>query len=89
LKTDPGRLDLSPYEIAKLTEVTERYANLDDWDLVDLTHEFAEYQRNYRNGTSTTIPLEHILEACGQAAEIDYIVGEARAHKRLATLLGE
>lgn len=89
LREDPGRLDLSPCEIGKLTDVTERYANLDDWELVDITHEFGEFQRNFREGTSTTIPLEHILEACGQSAHVDHVVGEALAQKRLATLLGE
>lgn len=89
LKKDPGRLDLSPYEIEKLTEVSERYTGKDDWQIASDTHEFEEYRRNYQEGRSTTIPLEHILEATGQSDAIDYVLQQADAQRRFDREFGE
>lgn len=36
---------LSRYELAKLREVAARYADVDTFDLADLTHEFAEWRQ--------------------------------------------
>jgi uncharacterized phage-associated protein len=65
LLKDPGRLDLSPYEIEKLAEVSNRYRLTDTWAVADETHDFGEYVACYVEGTSTTIPLEKILGELG------------------------
>ena len=43
----PGRGALSKGIVNKLTEITERYRQLDDWELSERTHEFQEWTRHY------------------------------------------
>jgi len=78
LAEDPGRSRLSRYEIAKLTDVSERRAYDDDWDVAAETHDFPEYQKNYREGTSTPIPFEDILEGVGRSADRAAVLQDAR-----------
>lgn len=61
--TDPGRDDLSRIEVRKLIEVSERYRDLDDDEIGDLTHEFPEYIKNYVQDTSRPISLQSKLDA--------------------------
>lgn len=66
LKSDPGRSELSKYEIAKLNEVSERFEHLSTWKLADKTHEFEEWLQNKPPiGSSKTIPLGQIIDAVG------------------------
>ncbi len=72
LVNDPGRGQLSPGEVEKLTEVSERYRNQDHWELSDLTHDFPEWKRHWPDdgeGGSYPIPWEDILAAQGEGAE--------------------
>lgn len=83
MKEDPGRLDLSPFEIDKLTEVSERYRPMDSWEVAEKTHDFPEWKESHSPGSSKTIPLERILAAAGfSAEEVRQIIAEAEAHKR-------
>lgn len=60
----PGRGNLSPCIIDKLKEVSDRYQGADSWDIVEKTHSFPEWIKNYPgNGGSAVIPLGDILEA--------------------------
>jgi uncharacterized phage-associated protein len=82
LHTDPGRLDLSPYEIEKLTEISERFRFMDTWSLVELTREFGEWKRHHQDATPQTIPLEDVLRELGfSEAEIDDIRKETEAQR--------
>jgi uncharacterized phage-associated protein len=73
-KQDPGRSSLSRYEIEKLTEVSERHADDDDWEVAKITEEFGEYRRNYKDGSSRKIPLEHVVEAVGRSDDKNAIL---------------
>jgi uncharacterized phage-associated protein len=84
LLKDPGRLELSPYEIEKLIEVSNRHRLDDTWDVAEATHEFGEYLACYQEGTSRTIPLEKILAELGFSdSDIAAIRQDAEANLRL------
>ncbi len=87
LNNDPGRLALSPFEIDKLNAVTERYQNVDIWELSELTHEFVEWQDSFQKGTSRPIPSEKLLKEVGFSnEEIAGIVDDANAHSAGGTV---
>jgi uncharacterized phage-associated protein len=87
LHGNPGVRSLSRYEIERLAKTAEEYRNTDDWAIVEQTHTFKEWRDNYREGTSVTIPLEHMLEAVGRAEEQDEILQEAERTTVLRRLL--
>src|SRR6516165_6657778 len=62
LVADPGRGELSKGIVEKLTEVTERYRDIDDWELSERTHEFPEWIEHY-HGDAAPIPWESIVRA--------------------------
>jgi uncharacterized phage-associated protein len=62
LVTDPGRDELSKAVVQKLTEVRERFRDVDDFELSELTHAFPEWVKHY-NGGSSPIPWEDLLTA--------------------------
>jgi len=72
-----GNEKLSRYEIAKLRELTKRYEDKNEWELVEITHEFPEWKRNDPGPSSKPIPLAHILAALGRSADESAIVQEA------------
>ena len=86
LAKDPGRSELSAAEVRLLTETFDRYASLGEWDLVELTHGFPEWIKNYPDeaaDTSRTIPFDDLLEAVGlhgedKQAVLDDLAEEAR-----------
>ncbi len=85
---EPGVLSLSRYEIGKLDEVAARYRDMDDWQLVGITHEFPEWEMNHKEGTSTDIPLQDIIQAVGRSAEQEAILQDAERTNALNKLFG-
>jgi uncharacterized phage-associated protein len=82
LVADPGRGELSKGIVSKLTEVTERYRQLDDWELSERTHEFQEWTRHYSpEGGTAPIPWQEILEAQGKAAMISAVERDEAARQ--------
>ena len=73
LKQDPGRGKLSKGEIEKLTEVTERFRTMDDWELSEYTHEFPDWKKHHEPGASTPIPWREMLEAQGKAELVEIV----------------
>jgi uncharacterized phage-associated protein len=68
LVKDPGRSELSAAEVRTLSDTFDRYASMGEWDLVEITHDFPEWLKNYPDesiDTSCTIPFEDLLEAVG------------------------
>ncbi|CAN5903558.1 hypothetical protein BH23PLA1_BH23PLA1_06180 [soil metagenome] len=88
LRSEPGRGRLSKYEIEKLTEVSDRYRRLDDFDLSELTHQFPEWQRNYRSCTSTPISWVHVLESKGREELVQMIEEDEAARRTLHEMFG-
>jgi hypothetical protein len=88
LLADPGVGKLSKVELAKLTELVERFWNLDDEDLSELTHGFPEWQRNAPVAKgSKKISTEHVLEALGLKDQIESLRKETAAESELDALL--
>ncbi|HZL37663.1 MAG TPA: Panacea domain-containing protein [Tepidisphaeraceae bacterium] len=86
---DPGIAKLSKIELAKLDEVIQRYWWIDDDELSNITHGFAEWKRNEPpRGGRNFIPTEHVLEALGFGqGDIEKFRHEARAEHELDSLL--
>lgn len=79
LVKDPGVSELSRFEIRMLTETFEQFASRDDWEIVEETHGFPEWDKNYPDrsaNTSRTIPLEDLIDAVGQSAEKKEVILE-------------
>jgi uncharacterized phage-associated protein len=89
LTKDPGVLTLSRYEIGMLTMTAEANRETDDWELAQKTHSFADWAKNYREGTSTPIPFEDIIEAVGRCEDRDEILQDAEETRILNRILGE
>lgn len=68
LVNDPGDSELSDEDVELLTEVSEKYGKMTGWQLVDLTHKFPEWIKNYPDpsqNTSRRIHIHDILDAVG------------------------
>jgi uncharacterized phage-associated protein len=89
LVSDPGRRELSKGIVQKLTEVTERYRQLDDWELSERTHEFPEWRSHYSpEGSPAPIPWQEILDAQGKAAMIPSVERDEAARQVFDEVFG-
>ena len=80
LVRDPGLSELSASEVRTLTGVSEKYSSFNDWDLVELTHDFPEWLKNSPEesaNTSHPISFEDLLVALGLSADKDAILEDA------------
>ena len=59
---DPVCGDLSKSIVEKLSDITERYRNIDDWEISEQTHEFKEWADHFK-GSAPPIPWPDILHA--------------------------
>ncbi len=89
---EPSPASLSEYEIKTLIAVSEELSDKDDWEVVDLTHQFPEYRQHYVDDTSRPIPAESIIDAVGRSQEkreiLDHI-GAAQQIDRLLEIAGD
>jgi len=86
---DPGNGKLSKYEIGKLRELSERFSDRNEWDMVEFVHEFPEWKKNNPGKSSKPIPIEDILEAIGRLADKDAIEQDARDQAAFNRLFAE
>lgn len=75
---DPGIGRLNRYEVRKLEEVSARFANHNDWELVEHTHTLPEWIKNNPGKSSKEIPTRDILDAVGLSAEADRILADLK-----------
>jgi uncharacterized phage-associated protein len=87
LRNDPGRGELSRGEIEKLTEVTDRYRDVDDWALSEATHEFEEWSRNFTESDVASIPWRDVLAAQGREELVEIIERDEADRDRLGRIL--
>jgi uncharacterized phage-associated protein len=78
LVADPGRDELSKGIIKKLADVTERYRNIDDWELSEHTHQFREWAAHHDGGASP-IPWQDILLAQDKPEMVAIVEREEQA----------
>jgi uncharacterized phage-associated protein len=76
LAHDLGPSALSRREVNLLNEVSAERLGRDDFDVAQETH-FEEWEKNHHEGTSTAIPLEHLIEAVGRSKDKDAILRDA------------
>ena len=79
---------LSRYEIGLLNEISDKYQGYDTWDVAEATHH-EEYKKNYRDGTSTTIPFEDLITAVGRKKDKDTILRDAEEKADFDELFSE
>lgn len=84
LRVDPGVKNLSKAIEVKLQEVAERYRFYDQYQMVDITHEFPEWAE-YRPqaGRSRLIPPEAVVAAMGRSPEFADHVDELESQRQL------
>jgi uncharacterized phage-associated protein len=90
LLEDPGRSKLSVAEVRILTEISERYQESDEWDLVEITHKFPEWDKNFPDktaNTSQTISFEDLIDAVGLTQEKQTILDEAKEEAEIDRIL--
>ncbi len=86
---DPGRANLSACVIDKLQEVSRRYRDMNNWDLVEATHKFPEWIKNYPEGRPGVIPVEDILEAMqAEAGTLEVIREEEAIRRQMEQIIG-
>ncbi|HLX60344.1 MAG TPA: Panacea domain-containing protein [Planctomycetota bacterium] len=69
LTKNPGVDALSQFDVAILKQIAQKYRARSSWNVVELTHEFPEWKRNYVPKSSRAIPLTDILHAVGRSDE--------------------
>lgn len=72
LESEPEVGRLSRHEVELLNSVADEHAGKDDWEIVEYTHAFDEWKKNYPNlaeDTSKLIPLEDVIDATGRTAD--------------------
>jgi len=92
LTDDPGVMRLSKYEIDKLNTVSDRLAATDDYDVAELTHQFAEWVKNYSNAAadiSPAIPLADVIDAVGRGADKSALLQDASDEAAFTKLFAE
>jgi hypothetical protein len=90
LVDDPGHADLNRFEIRKLRELSDRYREHGDWDLVEVTHGFPEWTKHDPGASSEPIPLEDILAAVGHSPErVEEIIRDAEQVGKIRRLFHE
>jgi hypothetical protein len=73
--------------VVKLTEVTERHRQMDDWELSEWTHGFKEWVDHYK-GDSSFIPWQAILLAQDKPEMVDVVVREESARQTIDDIFG-
>lgn len=79
LLRDPGVSELSAAEVRTLTTTFDRHQTLSEWELVEITHGFQEWWKNYPDrsaNTSRTIPFADLLDAVGLQNEKPAILND-------------
>ncbi len=79
LLKDPGVSELSVAEVRTLTDTLECHQTMTEWDLVEITHDFDEWCKNYPDSsanTSCTIPFSDLLDAVGLQNEKPAILSD-------------
>jgi uncharacterized phage-associated protein len=88
LVADPGRGELSRGVVEKLTEITSRYREIDEFDLSEQTHRFPEWVQHYFQGGSNPIPWQDILAAQDRSEMIAVVERDEQARQTLDDLFG-
>jgi uncharacterized phage-associated protein len=89
LKKKPDRRALTKRETEKLIEATNRYRDLTDEELSEVSHGFPEWLSHFQGGTSTPIPWSEVLAQQGKGDLIPIIVQDEADRQELESLFGK
>jgi len=73
----PGNSELSRHEIELLDSVSTDHMKYDEWEIVDFTHQFAEYKKadaTRTHGRSVLIPFEDVIDGVQRSGDKDSIL---------------
>lgn len=87
MTNDPGVGMLSKHELRKLRDVADKFALMNEWDIVRETHKFEEWIKNSAADTTKRIPVEDILRAVGRADDIEAIAKNEKDRAEIDRLL--
>jgi uncharacterized phage-associated protein len=76
LQSEPSVGKLSRHEVSILNDVVDSRQHLNDWDVVDETHGFEEWVKNYPNrdeNTSRPISLNDLIDGVGRSTDAESI----------------
>ena len=88
----PGNFQLSRSEIKKLQEVSDRYQDSDEWDMVVICHQLPEFVKNDPMKTTQKvrpIPLDDILEAVDRLRDKADIIRDANEDIGFSRFFGD
>ena len=89
LVEDPGLANLSRFDVETLERVAEEHRSRDEWELVEFTHKFPEWQKNDPGDSQIKwIPFTDIFEALGRTVDPE-IEEEAKEDRAFARLFGD
>ena len=80
---------LSRAEIARLQDISRRFEDLSEWDLVEINHEFEEWKKNQPPRKSMKpISLEDMLEGVGKTEYLESILQEQKDREIYEQIFG-
>ena len=85
---EAGEDRLSEHDKSVISEVMDCHGHLDQFQLCDLTHEFAEWRNNDPGSSSCPIPLRDILEALGRHEAAKAVEQAQREDQHFASIFG-
>ena len=88
LVADPGQGDLSKGILRKLTDVAERYRQIDDWELSEHTHQFKEWADNYHGEGASLITWPEMVHSQGKPEMIAIIERDEAARQVFDDVFG-
>lgn len=86
---NPGNGDLSKASLTKLDDVFTRYGHLTPFQVIELTHEFTEWQKMYTGYVSVNIPCDLILQAQNRDEMIPLADAQVQLQQHASTLQRE
>ncbi len=91
LVNDPGQASLNRFEIETLERIAEECRALDEWGMVQYTHDHCpEWTKNAPKESEKMkwIPLADLLDAVGRSGDLPDIEADARVDREFARLFG-
>ena len=91
LVDEPGQSSLSRFEIETIERVAEECRSLDEWDMVQHTHDHCpEWTKNAPEESEKMnwIPLTDLIEAVGRSGDMAEIEADAEADREFSRLFG-
>jgi uncharacterized phage-associated protein len=84
---NPGKSHLSKDILKKLQTIMVRYQDLDEWDMVEVTHHLEEWRKNFPAGSTSAHPIP--WEDALIAQKKEHLISEVEKDERASALFDE